>query len=66
MLQFRIRVDKLDDVDQCIIHYNQAVLLYHQRQFTQAVAIMDCVYKFVEAMGISMIFINKPNVFKLF
>jgi CCR4-NOT transcription complex subunit 10 len=49
--QFRIRIDKLDDVDQCIIHYNQAILLYHQQQYTNAIFIMDRVYKFIEPMG---------------
>jgi CCR4-NOT transcription complex subunit 10 len=48
--QFRIRIDKLDDVDQCIIHYNQAILLYHQQQYTNAIFIMDRVYKFIEPM----------------
>ncbi|XP_063908299.1 CCR4-NOT transcription complex subunit 10-like [Zophobas morio] len=48
--QFKIRVEKLDDVDQCIVHYNQAILLYHQRQYTNAIYIMDRVYKFIEPM----------------
>ncbi|EFA06148.2 CCR4-NOT transcription complex subunit 10 isoform X1 [Tribolium castaneum] len=48
--QFKIRLDKLDDVDQCIVHYNQAILLYHQQQYTNAIYIMDRVYKFIEPM----------------
>nr|XP_023025866.1 CCR4-NOT transcription complex subunit 10 [Leptinotarsa decemlineata] len=48
--QFQVKVDKLDDIDHCIIQYNQAVILYHQRQYTAAQRIMDRVYKFIEPM----------------
>ncbi|KAF5301348.1 hypothetical protein FQA39_LY10746 [Lamprigera yunnana] len=48
--QFRVRLEKLDDVDHCIAHYNQAVLLYHQKQYNEAVRIMERVYKFIEPM----------------
>ncbi|KAK4885485.1 hypothetical protein RN001_001756 [Aquatica leii] len=48
--QFNLRMDKLDDVDHCVAHYNQAVLLYHQRQYSQAIRIMERVYKFIEPM----------------
>ncbi|XP_031345122.1 CCR4-NOT transcription complex subunit 10 isoform X1 [Photinus pyralis] len=48
--QFKLRLEKLDDVDHCVAHYNQAVLLYHQKQYTQAIRIMERVYKFIEPM----------------
>ncbi|KAK5647472.1 hypothetical protein RI129_002364 [Pyrocoelia pectoralis] len=48
--QFKLRLEKLDDVDHCVAHYNQAVLLYHQKQYTQATRIMERVYKFIEPM----------------
>lgn len=51
LLQFAISKDKLDDVDHCVLHFNQAILLYHQRQYTAAVLIMERVYKFIEPMG---------------
>lgn len=49
--QFRLRIDKLDDVDHCLLHYNRAVLLFHQRQYDEAVRVMEKVYKFIEALG---------------
>ncbi|CAH1100955.1 unnamed protein product [Psylliodes chrysocephalus] len=52
--QFQVKANKLDDIDQCIIQYNQAVLLYHQKQFTTAQRIMDKVYKFIEPMEESL------------
>ena len=41
----------LDDVDQCVFYYNHAVLLYHQRQYKTALAIMDKLIQFIEPMG---------------
>lgn len=46
-----MQLEKLDDVDHCVCHFNQAVLLYHQRKYTVALRIMDRVYKFIEPMG---------------
>lgn len=46
-----MKLEKLDDVDHCILHFNQAILLYHQQQYTAALRIMDRVYKFIEPMG---------------
>ncbi|KAI4466623.1 ccr4-not transcription complex subunit 10 [Holotrichia oblita] len=48
--QFQMKLEKLDDVDHCVCHFNQAVLLYHHRQYTAALRIMDRVYKFIEPM----------------
>ncbi|KAF5307187.1 hypothetical protein FQR65_LT00703 [Abscondita terminalis] len=48
--QYRLRLEKLDDVDHCVAHYNQAVLLYHQKQYSNAIRIMERVYKFIEPM----------------
>ncbi|KAJ8962748.1 hypothetical protein NQ318_001146 [Aromia moschata] len=52
--QFKIKVEKLDDIDHCVVQFNQAILLYHQRQYTQAQRIMDRVYKFIEPMDESL------------
>lgn len=46
-----MKQDVIDDVEQCVIHYNQAVLLYHQRKYTEAFRIVDRIYKFIEPMG---------------
>lgn len=51
MFQHHIKIEKLDDVDHCIAYYNQAVVLYHQRQYTASQRIMEKVYKFIEPMG---------------
>ncbi|XP_076267943.1 CCR4-NOT transcription complex subunit 10 isoform X1 [Rhynchophorus ferrugineus] len=48
--QFKIKVDKLEEIDYCIAQFNQAIILYHQRQYTAAQRIMDRVYKFIEPM----------------
>ncbi|KAG5884107.1 hypothetical protein JTB14_024147 [Gonioctena quinquepunctata] len=52
--QFQIKVEKLDDIDHCILQFNQAIILYHQRQYTAAQRIMDRVYKFIEPMDESL------------
>ena len=41
----------LDDVDQCIIYYNHAVILYYLKQYKAAFAILDKVMQFIESMG---------------
>lgn len=46
-----MRLDKLDDVSHCAAYYNQALLLYHKRQYTSALRVIDRVYKFIEPMG---------------
>lgn len=48
--QFKIKVDKLEEIDYCIAQFNQAVILYHQKQYTASQRIMDRVYKFIEPM----------------
>ncbi|KAJ8926091.1 hypothetical protein NQ315_009948 [Exocentrus adspersus] len=52
--QFKIKPEKLDDIDHCISQFNQAILLYHQRQYSAAQRIMDRVYKFIEPMEESL------------
>jgi len=50
----------LDDVDQCIIYYNHAVVLYYLKQYKAAFAILDKVVQFIEPMGtdICTLFLN--------
>ena len=44
-------IDSLDDVDQCIVFYNQAVIYYHTRKYGQALAITEKLYTFLEPLG---------------
>lgn len=46
-------IDSLDDVDQCIIYYNQAVVYYHTRKYGQALTITEKLYTFLEPLGMS-------------
>ena len=43
--------DSLEDVEHCVIYYNQAVLLYHLKQYSKALNIMDKIFSFIEPMG---------------
>ena len=44
-------LDSLDDVEHCVIYYNQAVLLYHLKQYSTALKIMHKIFTFIEPMG---------------
>ncbi|KAL1512678.1 hypothetical protein ABEB36_002234 [Hypothenemus hampei] len=52
--QFKIKVDKLEEIDYCIAQFNQVVILFHRKEYTAAQAIMDRVYKFIEPMEESL------------
>lgn len=43
--------DAPEDVEKCIMRYNQAVLLYHTRQYEAALQILNRLFTFVEPMG---------------
>jgi len=45
-------VAALDDVDQCIIYYNHAIILYYLKQYKAAFTILDKVVQLIEPMGI--------------
>ena len=54
LIQANLTVDGingLDDVDQCVIYYNQAVVLYYQKQYNVAITLLDKLFQFVEPMG---------------
>ena len=38
----------LEDVDQCVLYYNHAVILYHTRQYHSALTILDKLFQYVE------------------
>jgi CCR4-NOT transcription complex subunit 10 len=44
-------LDSLEDVEHCVIYFNQAVLLYHLKQYSTALKIMQKVFSFIEPMG---------------
>jgi len=49
----------VDDVDQCIIYYNHAVILYYLKQYKAAFAVLDKVMQFIEPMGMnSSLYVN--------
>ncbi|XP_058244961.1 CCR4-NOT transcription complex subunit 10 isoform X4 [Hemibagrus wyckioides] len=41
-------IDGLDDVENSILYYNQAVIHYHMRQYSEAIAIGEKLYQFLE------------------
>lgn len=42
--------DSLDDLDQCVLYYNQAVVLYHMRHYYKALSVIDKLFQFIEPM----------------
>lgn len=45
------QLDTLEDVENCIYYYNYAVLLYHLKHYTKALAVITKVYSFIESLG---------------
>ncbi|KAM9488075.1 CCR4-NOT transcription complex subunit 10 isoform 3-T3 [Clarias gariepinus] len=41
-------IDGLDDVENSILYYNQAIIHYHMRQYSEAIAIGEKLYQFLE------------------
>ncbi|MFT7811723.1 CCR4-NOT transcription complex subunit 10-like [Arapaima gigas] len=41
-------MDGLDDVENSLLYYNQAVIHYHMRQYTEAILIGEKLYQFIE------------------
>ncbi|XP_066861939.1 CCR4-NOT transcription complex subunit 10 isoform X3 [Kogia breviceps] len=41
-------MDGLDDVENSMLYYNQAVILYHVRQYTEAISVGEKLYQFIE------------------
>ncbi|CAK6972013.1 CCR4-NOT transcription complex subunit 10 isoform X1 [Scomber scombrus] len=41
-------VDGLDDVENCLLYYNQAIIHYHMRQYSEAISIGEKLYQFLE------------------
>ena len=47
-------LDAIDDVEKYVMRYNQAILLYHTRQYEAALRIINRLFTFVEPMGMFM------------
>uniref|UniRef100_A0A4W5NDD5 CCR4-NOT transcription complex subunit 10 n=1 Tax=Hucho hucho TaxID=62062 RepID=A0A4W5NDD5_9TELE len=43
-----IDIDGLDDVENSLLYYNQAIIHYHMRQYSEAIAIGERLYQFLE------------------
>ncbi|XP_015190181.1 PREDICTED: CCR4-NOT transcription complex subunit 10 [Polistes dominula] len=46
--------DAIDDVEKCVMRYNQAVLLYHTGQYTAALQIMNRLFAYIEPLEESL------------
>lgn len=43
--------DGLDDVENSLLYYNQAIIHYYLRQFFEAISIGERLYQFLEPFG---------------
>lgn len=41
-------IDGLDDVENSFLYYNQAIIHYHMRQYSEAISIVEKLYQFLE------------------
>ncbi|XP_071875889.1 CCR4-NOT transcription complex subunit 10 [Bombus fervidus] len=46
--------ETIDDIEKCVMRYNQAVLLYHTKQYNAAIQIMNRLFAFIEPMEESL------------
>lgn len=46
--------ETIDDIEKCVMRYNQAVLLYHTKQYNVAIQIMNRLFAFIEPMEESL------------
>ncbi|KAM6968006.1 CCR4-NOT transcription complex subunit 10 isoform 1-T1 [Aplochiton taeniatus] len=44
-------IDGLDDVENSLLYYNQAIIHYHMRQYSEAISIGEKLYQFLEPFG---------------
>lgn len=43
--------EAIDDIEKCVMRYNQAILLYHTKQYDAAIQIVNRLFAFIEPMG---------------
>lgn len=46
--------ETIDDIEKCVMRYNQAILLYHTKQYSAALQIMNRLFAFIEPMEESL------------
>lgn len=46
--------ETIDDIEKCVMRYNQAVLLYHMKQYNASLQIMNRLFAFIEPMEESL------------
>ncbi|OAD61954.1 CCR4-NOT transcription complex subunit 10 [Eufriesea mexicana] len=46
--------ETIDDIEKCVMRYNQAVLLYHTKQYNDALQIVNRLFAFIEPMEESL------------
>ncbi|XP_046143987.1 CCR4-NOT transcription complex subunit 10 isoform X1 [Osmia bicornis bicornis] len=46
--------ETIDDIEKCVMRYNQAVLLFHTKQYNSALQIMNRLFAFIEPMEESL------------
>lgn len=49
-------IDGLDDVENSLLYYNQAIIHYHMRQYSEAIYIGERLYQFLEPFGMFLAF----------
>lgn len=57
-------MDGLDDVENSMLYYNQAVFLYHLRQYSEAIAVGEKLYQFIEPFGMFSQVQNFPVILR--
>ena len=45
--------ESLEDVDHSVLYFNQAIILYHLRQYKASLAILDRLFQFIDPLGTS-------------
>lgn len=43
--------ETVEDAEKCVMRYNQAIILYHTKQYNQALQIMNKLLSYIEPMG---------------
>lgn len=56
-------IDGLDDVENSLLYYNQAIIHYHMRQYSEAIYIGERLYQFLEPFGMFLVFKVTSSLF---
>ncbi|NXW50198.1 CNO10 protein, partial [Nyctiprogne leucopyga] len=58
-------MDGLDDVENSMLYYNQAVILYHLRQYTEAISVGEKLYQFIEPFAVAPCIVELPSLYEM-